>query len=100
MGYVRIRQFLGDIKERPAGHFLEQVAMAVGFGQMKKGCSVSVCHSGQAIVQMCLMNVKIDLNSWRENIKERPAGHARTQTTTIALAIVINYHYCYYDYIL
>ena len=40
--------------------------MALGFGQMKKGRSVPVCHSGQTIVQIGLMNIEIDLNSWRE----------------------------------
>ena len=41
--------------------------MASGFGQMKKGRSVPVCHSGLTICQMGLMNIEIDLNSWREN---------------------------------
>ena len=34
---------------------------------MKKGRSVPVCHSGSTTIQMGLVNIEIDLNSWRDN---------------------------------
>ena len=44
--------------------------MALKFGQMKKGRSVPVSHSGLTTVQMGLMNIENDLNSWREETKK------------------------------
>ena len=51
----------------PGGFLRTSCVMALGFGQMRKGRSVPVCHNGQTIVPMGLMNIEIDLNSWREN---------------------------------
>ena len=39
--------------------------MALRFGQMNKGRGVPVCHSGLAICQMGVLNIEIDLNSWK-----------------------------------
>ena len=50
---------------------LSEYPKALGFGQMKKGRSVPVCHSGQTNCQTGLMNIEIDLNSWRERERER-----------------------------
>ena len=51
-----------------------QIAMALGFGQMKRGRSVPVSHSGLTDCQTGLMNILIDLNSWRETTPSRLAG--------------------------
>ena len=52
--------------------------MASGFGQMKKGRSVPVCHSGLTICQMGLMNIEIDLNSWRDRTPRATWSRTRT----------------------
>ena len=46
-------------------------ALRIEICKMRKRRSVPLCRSGLAFVQMRLVNMEIDLNSWREKNRSR-----------------------------